>query len=90
MSLFNSALRTVDAGLENAALLADDINLAAAPIPPVASDYNEYASESYIHEAIEAVRGHVQCGLPIEAPPIQLIQSSIICCRFCQPTDHRP
>ena len=72
-SLFQSALRTVDAGLENVALIADDVDRSTAPLPPVTSDYNEYASESYLHKAIDALRSQVQRGLPFEAPPLQLI-----------------
>lgn len=72
-SLFHSALRTVDAGLENVALIADDVDRSTAPLPPVTSDYNEYASESYLHKAIDALRNQVQRGLPFEAPPLQLI-----------------
>ena len=71
--LFQSALRTVDAGLENVSLLADDVDRSAARIPLVTSDYNERASESNLHKAIEALRSQVQRGLPIDAPPIQLI-----------------
>ena len=72
-SVFQSALRTVDAGLENVALIADDVDRSAAPLPPVTSDYNEYASESYLHKAIDALRSQVQRGLPFEASPLQLI-----------------
>lgn len=72
-SLFHSALRTVDAGLENISFLADDADRAAAPVPPVTSDFNEYASESTLHKAVEALRSQVQRGLPVEAPPLQLV-----------------
>lgn len=72
-TILHSALRTVDAGLENVALLADDVDRSAAPLPPVASDYNEYAVESNLHKAIDAIRAQVQRGLPVETPPIQLL-----------------
>lgn len=47
----------------------------AAPVPAVTSDFNEQASESWLHKSIDAIRGQYQRGLPIEAPPLQLIVS---------------
>lgn len=76
-TIFQSALRTVDAGLENVSLLADAATRVSAPVPPVTSDFNEHAPESYISKSIEGLRSQVQRGFPIDRPPLELISSVI-------------
>ena len=72
-SIFSSALHVVDAGLENVSLLADAASRSAAPVPAVTSDFDDKASESFLHRSIDAIRGQFQRGVPIEVPPLQLI-----------------
>lgn len=73
LQAIHAALRTIDSGLENIGLAAEAVHTSFSPVPPVTSDYNEAAPESFVNKKIEALRAQVRRGLPITAPPSELI-----------------
>lgn len=75
-NLFHGAVRAVDGGLENVSLAAEAVNRSFSALPPVTSDFNERERQSFIGSTIEAIRGQVQRGLPVTAPPLEAIVST--------------
>lgn len=77
VNLVQDALRAVDGGLENVSLAAEAVNRSFSDLPPVTSDFNEREQQSLVASTIERVRAQVQRGLPITAPPLEFIVSSL-------------
>ena len=73
LQAIHAALRAIDSSLENVGLAAEAVHTSLSPIPPVTSDYNETAPESFIAQGIGAIRAQVRRGLPVTAPPTEAI-----------------
>jgi hypothetical protein len=73
LQAIHAALRAIDSSLENVGLAAEAVHTSLSPIPPITSDYNEAAPESFIAQGIGAIRAQIRRGLPVTAPPTQAI-----------------